>query len=142
MKTLLAFLAALKELAGFGTQVSENKGAKIPMQEVAIREGADTDAIKELRKQDRIQDKQLLRTPKILYHYDSLDEYTKSMVLIDNERPLYYGDKEGILNDIKHDMAKILTNGLKGQQRLFRRLVKESNKPYFIIKIHPLTVHT
>lgn len=127
---------------GFANQVSENKGMKIPMQEAAIREQSDTKAIRQLRKQDRIQDRQLLHTPKILYHYDNYDAYAIAIGLTDNERPLYYGDKEGILKDIKQDLGEILTNGLKGQQRLFRRLVKNSEKPYYAIKIHPLTIHS
>lgn len=136
-----AIIEAISKFLGLSEQLAENKGQKIPMQEVAIREHADTRAIKELRKQDRIQDKQLLHTPKILYHYDNFDDYVIAISLKDNERPLYYGDKEGILKDIKQDLGKILTGGLKGQQRLFRRLVKDSDKPYYVIKIHPLTVH-
>lgn len=136
-----AIIEAISKFFGLSEQLAENKGMKIPMQEAAIREQSDTKAIRELRKQDRIQDKQLLHTPKILYHYDNFDDYSAAIHMEDNLRPLYYGDKEGILKDIKQDWAKILTNGLKGQQRLFRRLIKDSDKPYFIVKIHPLTIH-
>lgn len=120
-------------------QASENKGAKIPMQEKAIREQADTRVIKHHKRQDRIQDKDLRKSPKILYYFDSIDEFQKSIQMTGNERALYYGDKNSILKEIKWDIAKILT---REQERLFRRLVGESDKPYFAIKIHPLTLHS
>lgn len=131
-------LEAIKSIFGFAEQSSENKGQKIPFQEVAIREDANTDAVKELRKQDRIQDKDLLREPKILYHFDNVEDYLKSINLKDNERPLYHGEKAAILSEIKQDWARILT---PRQQRQFKRLVKKSGKEWFCIKIHPLTVH-
>lgn len=136
-----AIIELFNKIFGFAGQVSENKGMKIPLQEAAIRERSDTSVVRELRRQDRIQDRELLHTPKILYFYESYDDYAMAISLKDNERPLYYGDKEGILKDIKQDLGKILTKGLKGQQRLFKRLVKASDKPWFAIKIHPLTIH-
>lgn len=130
-------IEAISKFFGFSEQLAENKGAKIPMQEVAIREDANTDALKELRKQDRIKDRWLRKTPKIVYHYDDLEAYGTSLLMEDNERPLYYGNKDDILFEIKKDLAKILTTR---EQRVFRRIVQDSDKPYFIIKIHPLTV--
>lgn len=140
MNPIQKFLEALGlgELWNWLGQSAENKGAKIPMQEKAIREQAVTRVIKHHKRQDRIQDKDLRKSPKILYYFDSIDEFTKSIAMTGNERALYYGDKNSILKEIKWDIAKILT---REQERLFRKLVGESDKSYFAIKIHPLTLH-
>lgn len=135
---LQSIIEAIKSFFGFGEQIAENKGAKIPLQEKAIREAADTRVIKHHRRQDRILDKDLKRSEKILYYFDSFDEFNKSTSMTGNERALYFGDKHSILKEIRWDIANILT---RKQGKLFRRLVEEGNKPYYVIKIHPLTLH-
>lgn len=135
---LQSIIEAIKSFFGFSEQIAENKGAKIPLQEKAIREAADTRVIKHHRRQDRILDKDLKRSEKILYYFDSFDEFNKSTSMEGNQRALYFGDKHSILKEIRCDIANILT---RKQGKLFRRLVEESNKPYYAIKLHPLTLH-
>lgn len=135
---LQGIIEAIKNFFGFGEQLAENKGLKIPMQENAIREHADTRVIRQELRQDKILDRDLLKTEKILYFFDDQKEYRNSIEMKGNLRPLYNGNREDIIACIKNDMANILD---RKQQKKLRKMVVDSNKPFFVIKIHPLTIH-
>ena len=138
MSLLLKFLPDfLIKLLGLGEQIAENKSQTIPMREDAIREKADTKVINEILKQDKKLDKELWREPKICYEFDDPVEFRKCWE-DKSHVGLYYGNKEDILILINRDSANALH---RKQQKELRKQVKNSKGFFFVIKIHPLTIH-
>lgn len=130
----------LIKLFGFAEKVAENKSQKIPMQENAIREKADTRVINQEIKQDKKKDRHLRQEPKLLYAFNDHELYRECVNITEppEKKPLYCGSKEEILFLIKQDPADVLE---KKQARQLKEQVQMSSSLLFCIKLHPVSIH-
>lgn len=142
MKDLLKLaLQVLKNIFGFATQSSENKGAKIPLQEESILSESYKDAVSDSLRVDHKKDKHLRTERKIVYEFDERTDFLNSLA---NEKQIniYFGTKEQVLEDVKTDPARVISGSRKiGEQKDLLRKIERSEQSWFIVAVHPLTVH-
>jgi len=127
----------LSGLLSFGEQIAENKSQKIPHQVEAIKEKAETKVERHEVKQDKIQDRKIRTEPKQLCEFNA-DQETEFLKQSGGKWVLYSGDRNEVLKRIKRDEGNVLTNE---QERQLRKDVKDSRCKWFIIRVHPLTIH-
>lgn len=134
MKTILNIILTL---LGLGKQASENKGVRQEHQTGAIEEKGETIEVKQDHKQDKLKDREVRTEPKQLIEFSG----TKEMDFLkqcQEKWVLYCGDKQEILKRIQRDDGSVLT---REQEKWLKRDVRNSNNKWFIIRIHPLTIH-
>jgi len=132
MKILLLlktfFLTILK-----GLEIKEKKLTP----EVVAAKGKVTEVKAEV-KVDKIKDRHQKKEPKDIFGFYLPQEQELLDIFREKERILYQGRKEDIIILIQKDPAKILK---RNQTRYFKNIISRSDADYFIITLHPLTVH-
>lgn len=115
------------------------KSAKVEYEKEAIKGKATTKVVEEKIKQDKKKDKHLRDERKILYEFHTKDTYEAAEV---RTKIIYRGSKDEVLKMVTTDPARAIKGTRNvGEQKDLRKQIRQSVKKYFIIAVHPLTVH-
>lgn len=133
-----AILNIILRALGLSESIADNKGKKIPFQEVSIKSEASKDAVSDSLRVDHKKDRHLRNERKIVYEFGSYEDYLQGQGVND----IYKGTREQVLEWVRTDPARAIRGTrVFWEQHDILKTIEKSDAGWFIVAVHPVTVH-